>query len=320
MLKEFKLVKGAIGKKNLEPILKHFRIKSGWIIGTNGRLSLSVQCPSLSELDITVPADPLIKAIEKCTTEPIFKVTPGGRLSIKSGKLRILIPLHDNEAFPMPQMTGTPTYLPELIPALKRIHKYIGDDASRPWCCGALLYDNALYATNNTALVRVPIEYSGIPVNLPSFLIDELIRINEEPLEVRITENKLVAYLKEGLWLTSVLLSTQWPNAAALLNSILDHDLPPVPSELKTHVETVLPFCSDPRFPKIFFTENGITTEEGNQQAFVEVSGLAAACFRAEPLLMTLSDATHADFAQWPNACPWYGENDLEGALIGIRL
>ena len=322
MLSKLNIVKGGVAKKDLSPILRHLRIAGGWITSTNGRLTISTDISKLKDFNLIVPADKFIKAISLCKN-PKLKITEGGRLSISDGKFRALLPLLSDTEFPMPDKRGEKVSVKNLIEGLKKIYQFIGDDASRPWSCGILLYKGVGYATNNTIIARTNIEWSGPPINLPEFLITELFRLNKPLRAAYINSSTITFELEDNVWINSSLLSLTWPNAEELFSKISFDNVLEIPNSLKDDIESIIPFCPDPKLPKILFTAEGITTEAGKNEALISTHELPESIWRAEPILNILalpeSESIRIDFSQWPRPCPWIRSDGVEGLIIGLR-
>jgi len=318
MIETLQFVRGAVAKKDLIPVLTHFRIYDGRIQGGNGRLSIDAPCPELAGMDITVPAERFLKAVDACDGEPKLKITDGGKLSITRKKFRALLPLGDPNAFPL----GTPdgkqvAHDGEFLTALRRLRQFVGEDASRPWACGILLKDGYAYATNNIIICRTPCHWGCLlePINLPSFAVDELLRINQEPDSIRVTDTAIMFGYGDS-WLKTQLFDLNWPEIDRFFDTKATAK---VPAKLQDAITKILPFCPDPKFPAIRFGPDGVSTIDGDMMAEVSGIELPEACFRAEPLMMVLDVATHIDFYCFPNPSPWRGKN-LEGMMVGVKL
>ena len=75
-----KIVKGAVAKKDLVPVLTHLHIHHGWVSATNGKMTITLFIEELVELDIIVPAAKFIAAINRCK-KPKFKILENGEYS-----------------------------------------------------------------------------------------------------------------------------------------------------------------------------------------------------------------------------------------------
>lgn len=316
------IVKGGIAKKDLTPILKHLQISRGWITSTNGRLTISTPIPEIPDLDIIVPADKFIAAMKTCKN-PKFKITDTQRLSITDSKFRALLPLMQDITFPSPEITGAIIPNSDLLSVIEKLNQFIGIDASRPWACGILLYDNMAYVTNNVILAECPIEWSGPAINIPDFLVNELLRLKRKIKQIKTSGQTITLELEGSIWINSALLSIQWPNVKELFAKVNFEGVKEIPKELYSGIQDIIPFCADKKFPQIFFNEDGITTEEGTQQAAISIENLHPSVWRAEPLLNLLNTPKKSllfcDFSLWPSPCPWIRDDGLKGLIIGLR-
>ena len=94
---------------------------------------------------------------------------------------------------------------------------------------------------------------------------------------------------------------------------------PPLDRELITAVESIAPFCPDPKLPKIHFDETGVSTHEGEMNSAYEMTGLPTACFHAEVLKNLLPSIDTIDFKCYPKPCPFTGKNgSMQGVLMGL--
>lgn len=316
------LVRGAVSTKDLLPVLTHFHIYEGRVQGGNGRVAIDAPCQELAGFDCTVPAERFLKAVDACDSEPKLKLTDGGKLTVSKGKFRATLPLADHAAFPRtPAVPKVNSFLgkvklPALLPLLRRLYPFIGEDASRPWSCGVLLDGGYAWATNNVTLARAPCPVFQNTL-LPVFAIDELLRIGQEPVSIQADENALWFYFTGGWWMRCQKLQGAWPDVAAFMPAE-----PPVrawpAAPLAVAVRKVLPFCPDPKCPVVQIGPEGVGTLEGEMSALEGYDDLPAGCFRAEPLLAALDAAQSVDLSTYPKACYWSGE-DIDGIIVGMR-
>jgi len=317
MLKTLKLVRGAVADKDLVPVLTHFHIHDGRIQGGNGRVTIDAPCPELAELNITVPADRFLKAVDGCDGGPNLNVTEAGALMVKKGGFKVRLPLSPQDDFPrIEQEPGEePIPVKDLLPILQRLRPFIGEDASRPWLCAVAVMDGYAYATNNPVMVRVPA--GDLPfMTIPVFAVDELLRMRLEPESVTVTETGLLFHLPGGTWLQCRSLAGEWPDVGEYFE---EHgNYPMVPSGLKAAVEKILPFCPDLKFPEVHLGPEGISTADGAMSAIVETTDLPESRWHAKNLLLILSEATEIDFSTWPAPCRWSGVGGLQGVAVGL--
>jgi DNA polymerase III sliding clamp (beta) subunit (PCNA family) len=320
MIKTLNFVKGAVSTKDLVPVLTNFHFYDGRVQGGNGRITIDAPL-DLGGRNITVPAVPFLKAITACDGAPVLNITDAGRLTIKKGSFRSILPLADGLTFPLQTLDDQATATDktdELIKKLRIIKPFIGDDASRPWSCGCLFADGYIYATNNVVMVRVPWGVpEGVRFNLPSFAVDELLRIGEQPDGFCFERSDTAVTFKYGdRWLRSQLFDTDWPDVGAFFN---DEALEPVPEGLRQAVEKILPFCPDSKFPLIILNSEGVSTADGTMTASVGDMELPDGRYRAEPLLAVLSHAISIDLTKYPAAVPFLGAGGLQGVMVGVK-
>ena len=169
MLKQLKFVQGAVGKDKDNPALKHLKIENNHIRSFNGSLALSA--PINIDLNCTPQAKPFINAIQKCDQDDIkLKMTPKGRLSIKSGSFKAFIECLDDQETPHVKPEGQFYTVngEKLMGAFKRLLPFVGSDKQNAWAQGILLKGRSAYATNNTVAVEHWIgDYFPITWNIP---------------------------------------------------------------------------------------------------------------------------------------------------------
>lgn len=316
------LVRGAVSMKDMLPVLTHFHIYEGRVQGGNGRIAIDAPCPELAGFDCTVPAEQFLKAVDACDGEPKLKLTDGGKLTVSKGKFRATLPLADHAAFPRsPAVPKVNSFLDSvklsaLLPLLRRLYAFVGEDASRPWSCGVLLDGGYAWATNNVVLARAPCPVFQNTL-LPVFAIDELLRIGQEPTSIQANENALWFYFDGGWWMRCQKLTGEWPDVAAFMPAEPSAHAWPA-KQLAEAVRKVLPFCPDPKYPVVQTGPEGVGTLEGEMSALVGYEDLPIGRFRAEPLLAALDAASSIDLSTYPKACYWRGDG-INGIVVGMR-
>lgn len=311
MINELQFVRGAVAKKDLVPVLTHFHIYDGRIQGTNGRIY--IDHPSSIRGDFTVPAERFLKAVDACDGSPVIKV--GKKLSISKGKFKALLPLGEHDAYPRSAPSGKKVNINgvPILDILRRLAPFIGEDASRPWACGVLFKDQYAYATNNVIIARTPCALALNGVNLPIFAINELLRIGNEPVSMKRSDNSITFEYHNGAWLKTALLSAEWPDIEKMFTTTAKTK---VNKNLLVAVEKVIPFC--PGEPTVLLNKDGVSTEDGDMQAAVSGLKLPECRFRAEPLIAVLREAQYIDLDTYPAPSPWLGK-DVEGLIVGVR-
>jgi len=152
---------------------------------------------------------------------------------------------------------------------------------------------------------------------VPRVAVNELLRIGKEPTGV-MTDGKTVTFiLDDETWLHTTLVDAKWPLVDKFFVGIVG--LPPIPAKLVEAVETVYPFCTNPKLPKIYFTEDGVNTGEGILGAEVEMEGLSKGSFHGDVLRKLLPSIETIDFISYPKSCSFTGAGGLmSGVLMGL--
>lgn len=319
MLGTLQFVKGAVAKKDFIPALSHFNIQAGRISGGNGRLQINA--PIGMDINVKPRALPFIAAVGKCAEEVALALTPTGRLSIHSGTFRALIEC-SNEPYPAMERRGRYVELKDtpILAAFKKVYDFIGEDATRPWCMGALLRGNSVYATNNVVIVEYWLGNDfPVEVNVPKTAVTELLRIDEEPIAIQYDEASITFHYTGDRWLTSLLYATKWPDLARLL--VTPADLPQPPdTALFEACRTIRPFVDD--MNRVHFTTGIVSTNRSYDiGAQVHVPSLKdVACFNVDQFLLLEGHAQYLDLSAWRDGkpCLFFGER-IRGAIAGMR-
>jgi len=298
MLNTLRLVQGAVSEKDMVPVLSHFHIYDGRIQGTNGRLTIDAPIDTPKELTLTVPAARFIKAIDACRKEPVL-IEEDHKLLIKAGRFKAMLPLSTDE-FPIGgEPSGEEKPCDGLTAILRRLRPFVGDDATRLWACGILIRGGRAYATNNIILASCPAPKFTTDMVLPVQLIDELIRINDEP-DMMLIDGSKVGFRWGKAWLAGKTLADEWPPVEDMLPDAPEED---IPQDLLDAVKRIMPFCPNPKFPVIQFGADGISTEDGDMSAEIAEWEFPEMKFHGEQLQLVLKVAKQMDLTKSP--APW---------------
>lgn len=319
MLRELKFVQGAVAKKDFIPAMTHFSIRDGRVSAFNGKLALSspIQC----DLECKPKAIPMVQAIGRCGETIQLTMTPAGRLSIKSGSFKAFVECIEDE---MPDMQPEGELVEcngaHLLKALKVVQPFIGNDASRQWTNGVLLRGQSAYATNNVCLVEYWIG-STFPhvVNIPRDAVAEVLRINEEPTHLQISNNSMTFHYSDGRWIRTQLFGVEWPDLSAVLDA--EHNATPVNKQLFEGLEMIKPF-TDKNGRVLIEGLTVRTHEDPSEGASFELAQetiLPPSSFQVEMLLLLADSAETLDLTAHPAPCLFFGDR-LRGAVIGLRL
>ncbi len=327
MLKELKFVQGAVGKKEFIPAVTHFCFENGTVRSYNGTMALCT--PIDCALECKPLAVPMVAAISKCTETIALSITPTGKLSIKSGSFKALVPCNndDVQVHVLPEGDFIEFDGQALLDGLKAVQPFIGTDASRQWGMGVLIKGKSLFATNNVCLIEywVGADFPRV-VNLPRAAVAELLRIGECPIGAQCTDTSMTFHYSSGKWLRTSLYSTQWPDLESVLNR--PGNLRPIDPMFWNGLDSL----------KMFTDRNGsVLISDGMMRTHEDIG--EGACFELDwcqapetaeefkhPSLWNVSMlgllqgvATQLDLSSYPSPCLFQGER-IRGAIIGMRL
>jgi DNA polymerase III sliding clamp (beta) subunit (PCNA family) len=317
LLATLKFVAGAVARKDHVAALTHYKIKDGRVTGSNG--SMAISAPITLDLDCMPKAVPFFKAIQTCKDTISMHMTPGGKLSVKSGKFKALIESYP-EDFPdqfAPEGVEIKLVAP-LIPALKILDKFIAEDASRPWARGILLRGKSAFATNNIAIAEYWLgEAVPFDLNIPQAAVTELIRIGEEPSLIQVTDRAATFHFSGDRWIKTQLYSTEWPDIGRVLNA--KSSMMPWPAELTEALESLKEFTG--QLDQVYMEPGVIRTHQSDEEgATAEIPFFQGqASFNRTQLALVGSVAEAIDLNLYPKPCLFKG-GKLRGAIIGMRI
>lgn len=320
MLEELKFVEGAVADKDVIPVLTHFCIHDGCIQGADTRIAIETPCPDLAGFSFTVPADKFIRAVLACDGAPSISMLESGKVSVKQGRFKALLPTLDASTFPrreLPQRIGNAPS--DLLAVFKLLQPFISQDASRAWSLGVWIHGGYAYATNNVALVRTPLTSDLTPVNIPAYFVNEIVRIGKAPTTLYQNVDAIAVSYTDGSWVCGSTYRDSWPDVTARFDGIADTDLTTLPDGLSKVIARLLPFCPDPKYPTLRFTADGISTLDGTHSAEMGFDGLPNTAFRAEVLQLVVGVADKWDLTKYPAPIPFVGKA-IEGIFVGVKV
>lgn len=317
MIKVLKIVKEAVARRDLVPMLTGFHFYEGRVQGFNGSLCIDAPFTDLGEeTEMTIDATKLYRAATMCKGDFKHKVTTTGKLSITKGKFRAMLPLMPHEDFPrMRRDAGTSVSGEGLIRAMKLVRSFVSEDASRLWSRSILFEDGYACATNNIVFCKVP-TLCKARCAIPVVAVDAILNLDLDPEEIVVEENAITFVFSHDLWMRVNKIDMAWPDVSKLIVESEMDDLPPYFAET---IQNLLPFCDDPKFPMIKLGEHGVSTSEGVSEATVSIGDFPECVFRAEPLLMVAEKAHSIAFESFPRPCYFEGSDGLVGVIVGVK-
>lgn len=315
MLDQLKFAQGGIARKDIVPVLKHYRIVDGRVTAYNGVLALCA--PVDLDLDVSPQAGKFHKALEACEGTVTLYETPAGRLAVCSEDFKVFVDCTTDD-FPDIEPQGEEVAVGgELLPALKSIARFISDDASRPWSRGVLLVGGSAYATNNIILVERWLGFTmPRPINLPVQCVDELLRIGEEPTHYQVSDTSITFHYEGDRWLRSQLLDLSWPNVQVIVDC--EHSAQPISDDLFAVCDKLKPFTN--KQGQLFFSEHCVATEKVSDTGAYQTIDCAEAngIYNVNQFLRLRGIVTDFDWSRYPKPCAFFGDQ-LRGVIIGMK-
>lgn len=323
MLDALRFVASAVAKKDFVPELTHFKIRGGRVTGFNGQIALS--SPIDVDLNILPQARQLIDAIRACQGVISLSMTPSGRLTVRDDKFRAHIPCLAEDVAHFVEPEGETVNMGEnFLPGLRAVAPVMGVDASRPWAMGVKLTKQSMVATNNVMLV----EYwhgDNIPVDvvLPAAAVTELLRINEAPTRVQVTDNSISFWFEGDRWMRSqLLIGGSWPmERLEQIMSLEAANQTDLPENLGDQVEVLKAFLGERS--TVYVTADAMATspeESDGASVVIDLPGVPSMqAYHHKQLTLLAEVAKTIDWTNYPQPCMFRGER-LRGAIIGQRL
>lgn len=301
------------------PGLSCLRLEAGRATGYDGGLAISE--PVAIQIDAAVNAKQLLRALKACTDAPTITTDPRGALLVKAGKFKAFaatLPIAEiPRVFPEGVAYGVSA---PILPTLKKLSRFIGHDPAQQWNCGVLFSGNSAFATNGTTIVEhwqsVPFPR---PVNVPDALIVELLKRNEEPISLQLADDSLTFHFTGGGWMRSQLSAFSWPDLTRPLSAANATGGRPLTEDFFKTLKTVKPFTDE--IGRILFVDGAVTsapTKDAPKGATVATNeSPGAGSYQVEALLALEGVAHTADFSNYPQALPFYGDG-LRGVLCAL--
>lgn len=319
LLPALKFVQGAVAKKDFAPALTHFRIARRTVIGFNGTLGIS--SPIDLDLDISPKAVDFVKAINACTETISLHVADNGKLVVRSGDFKCFIDCDGTGTFPDIKPQGQIVKLPDsLLPALRYLQPFMATDASRPWACAILFNGESAFASNNIAVLQywLGFNFPG-KVIVPAPVVNELVRIGEDPTHLQVSDRRLIFHYEDGRWLSTQLLVTDWPDTERIFKQGEEFKQRPFPAGFFDAVDRLLPFCDE--LNRCYFKGDHIATikDSGVAGTSVAVECPSVGIFNAKQLSNIREIAKTVNFEAYPTPITFYGDR-CRGVMAGIRI
>lgn len=254
------------------PYQAHAVLHSGNVYAFDGGV---VACHAIdSDLKAAPHLANLITALSKSNGTISITVTDGGKLSIKSGKLRALVNCLD--------LSEVPTY-PEPDPicanitddlknAIKTVAECCNDSDADVTRAGVFIKSNSVMAMDGRMLMEC---WHGI--DLPELLIPKASALAickpDKPFKnLGFSHNGMTIYYEDGSYIRTCLFDAQYPNTEKLFDR--EFNPWPLPSGFWDGLDSIVPFV-DKDLQGVYFTKQSMQTHlDGKSGASYDIEGL----------------------------------------------
>lgn len=297
------------------PHQTHVALTHNTAIATDGVLSAGII------IDESIEAVPhtatFVKALKKC--EGVLQLTQldSGRLSVKAGKFRALVPCVPGSTLPGIAPDPYAGVLNENIrKGFERLAPFVVENSQRVVMASVLLRANTMVATNGHVLLEY---WHGIdlPPNLiiPKLFINAVLKTRKAIVGFGFSPTSFTIYFEDNSWLKTQLYKEKWPDTDALMAR--PHTPQPLPENFFEAVTAVASFSTDNRIRiRPGKVQSHATEAEG---ATHECEGLfASITLNAKHLSMLEGTVASMDLVGNSGASYFYGEN-LRGAVSQFR-
>lgn len=253
------------------PYQAHCRITAGNVLAFDGGIA------ACHKIDTDIEACPhtatLIKALERCQSTIAITLTDGGKLSIKSGKLKALVPCLPAEEMPpvMPD-PACANINDNLKAAIAAAVVLCSDSAAEILTAGVYLKNGSAIATNRHVIMEY---WHGIDlppgIFLPKASVYALCKTDKPFKSFGFSNSTATFYYEDGSYIkTSLFDGGKYPSFEHLLNVVSNPW--PLPDGLYEAMETVLPFADDGR---ILFSKDSISAIANKERvATFDIGGI----------------------------------------------
>lgn len=196
----------------------HIGIKNNWTIAFNGIVAAG--SPIVESLTCYPHNLLLVEALSKCDDNYSLTQLDNGRLSVKSGKFKAIVPCLDPDlmqsAEPDPQIVGLNNTFRDAVEAVGVL---ASEYAQHVLTASVLMNGSSVISTNRVMLMEY---WHGLdlPPNipLPKQFVAALVKCKKDLSGFGYSRNSATFYFSDGSWLRTQLYSDEWPDVSRILD------------------------------------------------------------------------------------------------------
>jgi hypothetical protein len=321
MAKKPKISKGLLDAiKFIYPVQKdkgnvfqtHCRFENNWLTATDGQTTIGH--PIAEELSCCPHTTTLQKALTNCGQNISLTQLEGNRLSVKSGRLKVIIPCTAEELPETSPDAPQATITDELIQGLTLVAPLPSDDSPIVHNSAILLGPGSVTGTNGVVVIEY---WHGIdlPPNLviPVAAIKAVLKSGKKLKQLGFSNTSITFHFENGAWIKTQLYQEKFPDCNRILNQ--ETNAEELPKDFFKAVNTLKDFGD-----YVFFFQDQIrTSKKENEGANFELSGLTlGAAFAIKQLRLIENCCLFADYKTHKNMMFFFGGR-TRGAILQVR-
>lgn len=258
-----------VSEKLGAPYETHIGLKNNWAIAFNGIVAAGAP---ISEDILCHPHNLLlIEALSKCDENFSLTQLDNGRLSVKSGKFKAIVPCLDpaimQEASPDPLIAPITNKFKEAVEAVG----VIASENAQEIFTASVLMNGATVISTNRVMVMEYWHGLDLPPNvpLPKEFVKALTKQKKNLTGFGFSNSSATFYFEDGCWLRTQLYADKWPDVAPILNR--PANLWAIDPQFFKALDAIAPFSED---GNAYFDLNLIMSHAENTGASYECAGL----------------------------------------------
>lgn len=232
-----------VAEKIGAPYETHVGISNNWAISFNGIVAAGA--PIVEDIICYPHTLLLVEALSKCTEGFSLTQLDNGRLSIKSGKYKAVVPCLDpalmQSALPDPMIAPITNAFREAVEAVGVL---ASEGAQHVLTASVLMNGPSVISTNRVMLMEA---WHGLDlppnVPLPKQFVAALVKQKKDLVGFGFSRSSATVFYDDNSWLKTQLYSDSWPDLNHVLN--IDCNLWPVPNELWKAIDCIEEFSID---------------------------------------------------------------------------
>jgi len=260
---------GAVLSKEGTPYETHVGLQNKWAVAFNGIIAAGA--PIDEGLTIYPHGQSIIEALSKC--EEGFSLTQldNGRLSIKSGKFKAVIPCLATDimqdAIPDPMIASCSNAFKDAVEAVG----VLANENAQHVLTASVLMNGASVISTNRVMIMEHWHGLDLPPNvpLPKEFVKALVSVKKNLVGFGFSNCSATFYFEDGCWLRTQLYSEQWPDVSRILE--LKGNLWSIDPNFFKALAAVAPFSED---GCVYSDTNLLMSHAENNGASYEVTGL----------------------------------------------